>query len=210
MNFKLLIADINPKKINFSGKKIESVENQEFIYDHLRHYCSKFFPIPSITVNIQKNSIIAVTKTVYLQIALDLNLPTIRAVIEDSSNKAEIDFLEEKKDITLLDYNKLRESEKFIDYSWHVFFFENELSSDEESTFRQMVYQHFEFQEYLSETERANTINFFVYSKSNQRIEFSGLTPFENHLWANQFRKKLLDFNSDVVKIISYQGRSFF
>lgn len=209
MNFQLVIADIDPNKISFAKDEITDLAVQNFIYEHLRYFCSKFFPIPSIMVKIEHNSILAISRSVYLQIAKDLNLPTIRAVINESSDKDAIDLLAEKKEITLLDYQKLRDTEHFVNQSWHVFFFEQKLTQDEKDEFKNLVFEQFKSQSYLSENEKNNAISSFNISHSGKCVEFKGLTPSENHDWANSFRQKLIDFHSKVAKITSYQGHKF-
>jgi hypothetical protein len=114
MKFQLLIADIDPNKISFANNEIEDLAAQHFIYEHLRYFCSKFSLIPSITVKIEPNSILAISRSIYLQIAKDLNRSTIRAVIDESSNKDTVELLAKNKEITLLDYRKLRDAEDVI------------------------------------------------------------------------------------------------
>lgn len=209
MSFRLVIADIDPNKIFFAKDEIPDLAVQNFIYEHLRYFCSKFFPIPSIMVRIDHNSIIAISRSIYLQIAKDLDLPTIRAVINELSDKDAIDLLAKKKEITLLDYRKLRDTEHIVSQSWHVFFFERDLRQDEKYEFKDLVFEHFKSQNYLMESLKDSPITFFDFSHSDQCAEFRGFTPAENRDWTNSFRQKLYNFHLERVRITSYQGRRF-
>jgi hypothetical protein len=207
MKYSLIEIDLN--KIILNHQYEESHSEANFIYDDLCYFCSKFSPLPTITIEIKSDFIFVKSGYVYIRIAKELKRSIIRAVISDDSDKLRVIELEQLGEIKFLNWKEIRDEETAIGFAFHVFFFEKDLSSNEEILFRKMVYKHFEFQEYLSETERANAVNSFAYSKSDQCVEFSGLTPIDNTEFANRFLQRLVNFHSSVVKIRSYQGRKF-
>lgn len=210
MSFQLDIADINPNKISLANEENLDISTEGFVYEHLLYYCSKFFPIPSITVKIQQDSIVAISRVIYLQIAKDLNLASVRAVIDKSSDIETVKTLIQRKEITLLDFEEIRNIKNPINYSWHVLFFEHPLSQSEKEVFKKLIFEHFNSQNYSEINKNNNAITIFDYSHSDTCVEFCAITAFEDYDRANYFRQKLINFHSEVVKIVSYQGRKFF
>ena len=208
MNFKIVLADIDPNLIDGGVDDGFEIDARGYIYDHLLYYCSKFSPLPAIEVDVDRDGIRAARRRIYLKIAKDLERPTIRAVISSRSNEEAVNARAERGDIKLLDYDEVRSGEPPFVNGWHVFFFENDLDDRQLADFQGLVRATFEPCSVRSD-DKQESLTAFAYLSSKRCVEFQALTPVENHAFGTELRTRLFEFDSKVSRILSYQGSQF-
>src|SRR3954469_5616607 len=75
--------EVSPADILIDRSAVE--RDDGFEYEHLKRYCSKFTPLPAVTVRLGEGRLIAVRGQKYLSIARELGRDRIRAVLQDTT-----------------------------------------------------------------------------------------------------------------------------
>ena len=178
--------------------------DESHIFDHLLHYCSKFTPLPVITVIVEGRSATVVRGHKYLRIARALGHSTLRAVVDSppSTPSDVADFLA-RPDVVELNWPELEAAERAQSTvrAWHVFFFERPLTADEKRDFEGRVANLFSP---FSDGEPL----VICFDDRRQLAEIEGPTP-EGHEWARQHLATFAAFSQQRVRIVSFQGLRF-
>lgn len=174
--------------------------DNSFILDHLVRYCSKFAPLPAITVSIERGTATVVRGHKYLIAARRLGRSTIRAVVRSQPAGAEVHNFLSRSDVMVLDWEAIKSKEEKVGRprSWHVFYFERPLSTDEKRAFATEVRRLFS----------DPTIE-VLHEDTGPVAEFEADTPIEDPLWTTQHLATFRRFSNERVSILSYQGRRF-
>ncbi|WP_254563965.1 hypothetical protein [Oscillatoria sp. HE19RPO] len=207
----ILIIEIPPSKVLIDETLFPDKHKEEFVYEHLRHYCSKFYPIPTIEIAIYNNSVFVTAGHLYLKIARELGCPKIRAVIDKKSPTNSIVKLLNSPDITQLDWQSLiQDDDEPICYIWLVFFFIHALSKKEKFAFEDKILGFFSkinLPDWADASKKR--IKNMKYINLDSGIEFQAYLPIEDERWYARSRAILMDFHFKYVPIISFQGRKF-
>ena len=97
------LVELKPEGIIIDELKFPNKEQDVYIYDHLRYYCSKLNTLPAISIKIIDDVIFASSRSQYLAIAKELNRDRIQAVIDLSSSKEDITKILDKPYVVQLD-----------------------------------------------------------------------------------------------------------
>lgn len=171
-----------------------------FVYAHLRRYCSKFEPLPAITVSIDDESVKLLRGFKYLLVAKDLGRPTVRAVVGGRSTPAAVARFVARSGSKVLDWHAIRAAEErdLTPVGWHVVYFARPLAPEEKAVFESVVAGFLGAQ-----------VVRVVYDDSGPLAEFEAKTPVSDAAWIARTLGALAEFSRDCVSIVSYQGRRF-
>jgi hypothetical protein len=81
----ILIVELDPNQVSIDETLFPDKDKDELIYEHLRHYYSKFELLPTIDVRVYTESVVVTRGHVYLKIAKELGYLRIRAIIDKNS-----------------------------------------------------------------------------------------------------------------------------
>lgn len=180
-----------------------------FVYEHLRHYCSKFRPLPAITVTSDGRHLNVVGRHLYALIAQELGDDRIRAVL------AGVTFEELQRQgvpglLTLVSDEVLeRELRDDVPYAFHVFFFRSvpnaEIIAQLDERFRSFLAQS--LPEVIGNKSALPISTTFDPTGPCFEIRFP--TPVTDHAWAASYHAFLVSITRELSTIETYQGRRF-
>lgn len=206
----ILIVEINPNKVLIDEDIFPDKHKEEFIYEHLRHYCSKFYPIPTIEVKVYTDSVFVIRGHLYLKIAKEFGHSQIRAIINKSSSNDSIIQLLQNPSVIELNWQSLIQEDEPICYVWLVFFFAHPLNQEEKYIFEEQVLGFFSKINLPGWAEISNDrIKDMKYVCSGIGVEFQAYLPVDDERWYASSRAALVNFHFKYVPIISFQGRKF-
>jgi hypothetical protein len=199
---KMLLVEMPTSAVEVDAARYPDRE-ESFLFPHLLHYCSKFEPLPAITVRMEGKHPVVIRGHKYVEIARRLGRPTIRAVVAAPPDHPEVMALLERADTQRLSWDDIKATEATnpIPYAWHVFFFENRLSADDVLVFRNMVDDLF-----ANVDENGVRVH---YDDDLKLAEFRAKTPVTDESWARVHLAAFSRFSQERVRILSYQGRKF-
>ena len=173
--------------------------DESLVQEHLTYYCSKFEPLPAITIRARSDAAYVIRGHKYLVAARSLGRERMRAVIDSSSDPHAVERLTARADIRRLDLTEIEKEEARdpVPLAWHVVFFIRPLSSAERADFDQAI------------VRLLGGPVVIAYDSSGVRAEFRVPTPVFDRDWATGFLAALSAFHREGVPIASYQGRSF-
>jgi hypothetical protein len=126
MSFQFI--EVSPPDVILDRSEVE--RDDGFIYEHLKRYCSKFTPLPAITVKLSGGKLLAVRGHKYLSIALELHQERIRAVLQGTT------FEDLRRQgvpgvLSVVPQTRLEsEQNTAVIAGWHVFFFKSTPSQE--------------------------------------------------------------------------------
>jgi hypothetical protein len=199
--------EVSPRDVVLDRSAVE--RDDGFVYEHLKRYCSKFAPLPAITVKLAEGRLITVRGHKYLSIALELGHDRIRAVLQGTT----FDELRKQGVPGLLSAvpNASLESEQntAVITGWHIFFFKSTPSSEVaariEARFRSFLKQS------LPAVLGAD-VEIFIevrFDFSGPCLELKFSTPVTNQAWADSYRAFVSSVSNEILPIDTYQGRRF-
>lgn len=180
-----------------------------FVYEHLKHYCSKFRPLPAITVSSDGKRLIIAGRHLYALIARDLGDDRIRAILKGTT----FEELQEQDVPGLLARvpNEVLERELRDDVPnhWHVFFFKSQpdekIITQIDSRFRSFLNQSLPAM--ITNTDNLQILSNFDAIGPYFEIRFP--TPVANSQWAASYHTFIISISRELSAIATYQGRRF-
>jgi hypothetical protein len=210
MGAQLLVVEIDPDDVKVDESVFPNKWKDTFIYEHLRYYCSKFSPLPAISIYVTAEGATVTRAHQYLSIAKDLRRKSIRAIVDHNSPKEAVEQLLQKPSVTALDYQKLRaeEDEALFSYGWFVFFFERPLGAEERELFERKIVDYLKQTPLPPRFEAVERIKELNYPYAGHCAEVEAFTSLDPR-WYGAFRIVLMDFHKNVTPIVSFQGTRF-
>jgi hypothetical protein len=188
-----------------------SAESEGFIYSHLRYYCSKFAPLPAITIRFENSEAKLVDGAEYLQISRDLERPTVRAVVIGDYAEETLKRFLSKWGGRVLDWEEIDRAERAepLVSAWHVFFFERPLRSEEQAEFVRRIAGFFGRLAEKRGDDPSRAMSQVSFNNDQASAEFRAITPVVDESWYSHHLEICRRFSANIVKIVSYQGRRF-
>lgn len=208
----ILLVELNIDEVSIDKSLLPNQEETSFIYEHLRHYCSKFYPLPTITVRVCAESVFVVRGYQYLLIARELGHQQIRAVIDKSSPEKYVQRFLGKASVSQLDWQVVRkeENDRLLGYFWYVFFFEKPLNQQKKTIFEDTIVNFFRQIKLPDWAEKPKSrIRNLSYPYSGSCAEFQAYVPIADERWYCESRAVLIEFHLKCVPIASFQGQIF-
>ena len=208
----ILLLELNPNDISIDEKLFPSPKKSSFIYEHLRYYCSKFYPLPTIFVRVYENSVIVTDGRMYLAIAKESGHQQIRAIVDRASPDRFVQKLLENPSVTQLDWETVRQEDddELVScdwFDWLIFFFKRSLNREEKKTFEEQVVRFFKQIPLPELTDvQKERIKNLSYPHSGLSAEFEAYLPWTDERWFATSRAVLLNFHFNCVPIASFQG----
>jgi hypothetical protein len=202
----LVVLELSPAIVTIDETRFPD-PSEGVVFEHLRHYCAKFQPIPAIVVRLTGGKAIVVRGQNYLRIARELGHQSVRAIVDGTPDDPEVASFISRPDVIQLDWKGIDEEErrKPVVRAWHVFFFARPLEETEQKAFESEVAGFFDGLTHLGGA-RVGPVHYF---EANTGAEFEALTPVANNRWVPDFRIACEQFDIQRVPIVSYQGTRF-
>jgi hypothetical protein len=182
-------------------------KDQSVIVDHLTHFASKDRMVGSIGVAISHGKIFVIRHHKYIVVVRRLGIAKISAAVESSDETTSLSEVAKSVggDIVVETAVGLKAIDCAPSTQWYVLFFCRALSIEERENFAFMVQRFFDgFKE-----EAVEVFSDFTFHSNGTCVEFKGYAPrFDGRRMA-EFRRILIEFSRDMVKIISFNGRVF-
>ncbi|MEM1060470.1 MAG: hypothetical protein AAGK14_14745 [Verrucomicrobiota bacterium] len=200
------VFEIDPE-IVIESPEFPDTSEDNFVFEHLKRYCSKFEPLPAITVRLESSKLIVTEGHKYCRMARELGRKAIRAIAHDCT----VDDLK-KSGISAreLDLSTLHAEHAALTFSdsWHVIFVRNPLGYE---TARSVEAQIESFVENYMATQHhiENAFQSGGYDVDGRCLEFSFVTPTHDKQWADGFLQLLVTIADQIGGIESYQGLRF-
>jgi hypothetical protein len=205
MSFQFI--EVSPPDVILDRSEVE--RDDGFVYEHLKRYCSKFTPLPAITVKLSGGKLLAVRGHKYLSIALELHQERIRAVLQGTT------FEDLRRQgvpgvLSVVPQTRLEsEQNTAVIAGWHVFFFKStpsqEMADRIDARFRGFLNQS--LPDALGSSHQVVIDSRFDFSGPCFEIKFP--TPVANQAWANLYHAFISSVSNEVLPIATYQGRRF-
>lgn len=205
MSFQFI--EVSPPDVILDRSEVE--RDDGFIYEHLKRYCSKFAPLPAMTVKLSGGKLLAVRGHKYLSIALELHQERIRAVLQGTT------FEDLRRQgvpgvLSVVPQTRLEsEQNTAVIAGWHVFFFKStpsqEMADRIDARFRGFLNQS--LPDALGSSHQVVIDSHFDFSGPCFEIKFP--TPVANQAWANLYHAFISSVSNEVLPIATYQGRRF-
>jgi len=205
MNFQ--VVELAPSEVAHDRSILDNDDG--FVYEHLKRYCSKFSSLPALTVILAEGKLTAVRGHRYLSIAQELGYDRIRAVLQgttfDELRKLAIPGL-----LSLVPENLLAsEQEAEVVVGWHVFFFATapkaDIVNEIDARFRGFLNQS--LPAILGDKMEIAIESCFDLLGPCFEIRFP--TPVTNQAWADLYRAFITSISNSIWPIKTYQGRRF-
>jgi hypothetical protein len=181
----------------------------DYVYEHLKRYCSKFRPLPAVGVTSDGAHLVLTCRYQYVAIARELGEDRIRAALEG------VTFSDLKRQgvagvLGLITQEELdREVQDKIVPGWHVLFFKAtpdcETVGQIEARFRAFLKQS--LPDSLGDRGDAEIPVNFDSTGPCFEIRFS--TPVADHAWARAYLEFLISISRDLAPVATYQGVQF-
>ncbi len=206
----LLVVDMDPNDVKVDESVFPDKWKDIYIYEHLRHFYSKFSSMPSIGIYVTRESVTVMRGHQYLSIAKDLGRGSIRAVVDHTSPKKAVEQFLKRPSVRQLDEEELKAYDDAIlrSYSWYVFFFERPLGAEERELFERKIVDYLKQAPLPPQFEGVERLKELNYPYEGQCAEVEVFTPLDSR-WYGRFRLVMMDFHTNVVPIISFQGTKF-
>jgi hypothetical protein len=186
--------------------------DDSLIFEHLLHYCSLLETLPAVRVLVDWEQVVITRGHKYLRIALQLGRSKIRAVIDPSSVANAVVMLKSQPGVEKMDWDEIDTLERatpMVD-QWHVFFFERPLTKEEKTHFEIDVVHFFEGLAHPTQAEvGASSVRCIRYDDQGPSAEFLTRTPVGDESWYGPYFAVAKRFSSEIVRVVSYQGRRF-
>lgn len=183
--------------------------DDNYVYEHLKRYCSKFKPLPSVAVTCDGNHLVLTDRYQYVAIAREFGEDRIRAVLQG------VTFSDLKRQgvpgvLGLVPNEQLElEIEDEDSACWHVLFFrtapDHETVTQIEARFRAFLKQS--LPAFLLKGDDAELVVNFDATGPCFEIRFR--TPVTDHTWARAYLEFLISISRDLAPIATYQGARF-
>lgn len=203
----LTLIEVSPTAVN---RQPGAATGDGFVYEHLRYYCSKFEPLPAITIRLKNLKAEVVSGGEYLEIARDLGRPAIRAIVLGTYSEADLSQFIQQGGGRLLDWEQIDRADQTepIVSAWHVFFFDRALQAVERAEFERSVAGFF-MQLAQQRRDQSGIVGNVSFDAKKARAEFEAITPVGDESWYSAFFAVCRRFSTSFVRIVSYQGRRF-
>lgn len=208
----ILLIELNPNEVSVEESLFPDKEKNLFIYEHLRYYCSKFYPLPTITVSIYDEGVFVVRGHQYLAIARELKHQRIRAIVDKSSPEKYVQRFLQRSSVVQLNWEIVSKegSDIFVEYVWFVFFFKKPLNQEEQIFFEKLIVEFFRQIQLPAWAEVPDhKIKNLSYPYSGHCAEFQAYVPIEDEKWYASSRAAIVNFHLKYVPILSFQGQRF-
>jgi phosphoribosylformylglycinamidine (FGAM) synthase PurS component len=181
-----------------------------FIFEHLKYYCSRIFPLPAISIHIDSGIPVLIRGGEYLAIARELGHSSIQAIVARDVSDADLSELLENPAVEIVDLTKLEAEELAnpVIEDWQVFYFERPLSEREKQLFEDKIVAAFEELPSKLLTSCAHPrVTSLAYCDEKARAEFKALVSVLDERWLLDCVARIQEFSATVLPVLSYQGR---
>jgi hypothetical protein len=183
----------------------------DYIYEHLKYYCSKFFPLPAIDVSLVAEKLVVTGRHKYLRIAQDLGYPWVRAAYRSRAFDPQEVLRELPVGVRITPRELLeRESAMTVFRDHHIYFFDKPLGPQGQIRFLEDIAGFFERLETpLIDTSEKRLFG-WDFPFGGRCAEFEALIPVGDHTCMSSYRGICQRFSFEVQRIVSFQGHLFF
>jgi hypothetical protein len=179
-------------------------------FEHLRYFCSKFFPLPAIDVILADRKFIVTRGHKYFRAASDLGYPWLRAVYQSETRYPQALLRQLPDGIRITPHEVLeRESATTVARDFHVYFFQGSLTEAEKYQFRSEIAGFFERLATPLIATKEKRLFSCAFPFGGQCAEFKALIPIGDSTRLTDYLRTCQRFSRDVRRIVSFQGARF-
>ncbi len=180
------------------------------IYDHLRYFCSKVFPLPAIDVVLDNGKLIVIRGHQYARAARELGYPWLRAAYKSQVTNPQAVLDELPLGVKVIPQELLaQESETAVSRDHHVYFFDGALTLGEKDRFLSDIAGFFEGLETPLIGKSEKRLLKWDFPFGGHCGEFEALIPVGDPTWVEAYLDTCRKFSRQVRRIVSFQGARF-
>lgn len=182
-----------------------------WVTEHLVHYLSHSETLPAIDIVVDSLGPVVTEGHGYLAAAVALGRSRIRAIVDPSSDADAVDGLIGRSDVEILSWLEIeaRERAEPVIDQWHVFYFERSLSETEKDRFDREIAGFFTDVPPQVGTDGEPPVVDVHHDDRERRAEFKVRVLPGDERWYGRYLAAIGKFDSDTVRIASFQGRVF-
>lgn len=186
--------------------------DRSYVYEHLKHYCSKFRPLPAVTISQASIPPVIVEGHKYYRIAQELGHDSIRTVMADRHVHRRLNKFLSSPGIRIIDRAEIDKElwdTRVLD-AWHIYFFESPLNDRAKEEFKKQLTGYFELlKSPLLDSRSGARVSEINFPFNDYCAEFKAITPVGDESWYRDYLGTTIDFSKRVAAITSYQGYRF-
>jgi hypothetical protein len=212
----ITLVEVDPTAVRTDESRFPDKDDR-LVYEHLRHYCSRFFPLPAIMVTLSGGEPIVTKGHKYLRIARELDHRTIRAVVARDCGVEDVSRFLARRGVRTLDWEAAEDADnaKLCVWAWQVFYFETPLDASIRERFtRDVIDTLTRLQaERLASLQRAclidpptDIVDSVHFSERGDFVEFRALVVVGDESWYGTYIGAYSAFSQSHARIVSYQG----
>jgi hypothetical protein len=184
--------------------------DRRHIYDHLRYFCSKIFPLPALDVVFVNQQFVVTNGHIYLRVARDLGYPWARAFYQSDSSDPQSVLAGFPQGVEIIPRESLdQELAQQVVRDYQVFFFHGGLTVDEQRCFITNVAGFFERLDSPLLQHSKQRLFRWAFSHGDECVEFQALIPVGDPTWLAPYLQTCRKFSREVRRILSFQGARF-
>jgi hypothetical protein len=180
------------------------------IYEHLKYFCSKCFPLPAVDVVLADGRLLVTSGQKYVQAARELGYPWVRAVYRSQTVDPNVLLAELPPGTHVIPRDVLeRESAVQVSRDYHVYFFDGPLTPVQQERFHSDIVEFFERLETSLIRSGEKRVFEWGFPFGARCGEFKALVPVGDPSWLNKYLEASREFSRNVRRIVSFQGALF-
>jgi hypothetical protein len=183
-----------------------------YIFEHLKYVCSlpSPFPLPAVVIDVVDGRCIVTAGHKYLRIARELGRSHHRCIVQRNSSHNEATILALVPGGARVAPDILQQEQNaMVVPDYHVYFFHEPLTHEEQTRFRSEIAGFFErLQSPLLKGAGARVAH-CAFPFEGRCAEFTALVPVGDSSWFGAYRELSRRFSREVKKIWSFQGAHF-
>jgi hypothetical protein len=180
------------------------------IYEHLKYFCSKCFPLPAIEVSLVGEKLVVTQGHKYLRAARELGYPWVCAVYLSHMRDPQAVLKELPPGIRITPRELLeQEAAASVARDFHVYFFDGALTPEEQERFLSDIPGFFERLETPLIGKSEKRLFGWAFPFDAHCAEFEALIPVGDPSWAKAYLETCRRFSREVRRIVSFQGARF-
>ena len=184
--------------------------DDRLIYEHLKHFCSKFFPLPAVDVSLLGKRLVVTRGHKYLRAARELGYPWLRAIYQSRSGDTAGVLDELPAGVRVVPRELLeQESMASVASDHHVYFFDRPLGAQEQDRFLTDIAGFFERLETPLIEQSEKRLLGWGFPFGGHCGEFEALIPVGDPSWCAPYLESCRKFSRETRRIVSFQGASF-
>lgn len=185
--------------------------DRSHVYEHLKYYCSKFRPLPAVTVRADREPAVVVSGHKYYRIAKEAADLSIRAIVRGDGRSDSVRRFLERPDVKVLGWDRIaRETDAApVVCGSQIYYFYDPLPESAKREFDERLAGFFRRLESALLSRDALRVWGVEFGCGDTRAEFMARVPVADERWYGACRAAALRFDAEIARIWTFQGAQF-